>query len=96
MGVSADKIEVIHNAAASRFEARIDNGIARADYRITDGTMMLVHTEVPRAVEGRGIAGRVVRTALEHAKAEGFKVVPVCSFVRAYIRRHPEYQSLLP
>jgi predicted GNAT family acetyltransferase len=93
--VPAATVDVRHNTAASRFEAEADGGLARADYRLHDGVMRLVHTEVPRASEGRGIAGQVVRAALDYARANGLRVMPACSYVRAYMRRHPDTQDLL-
>jgi uncharacterized protein len=54
-----------------------------------------VHTEVAPHLEGRGIAAALVRAAFDHAAAAGFKVLPACSYVHAYVRRHPETQSLL-
>ena len=57
--------------------------------------MHMIHTEVPPALEGRGIAARLVQAALDYAQAEGLKVLPRCSYVRAYMRRHPRTQSLL-
>jgi predicted GNAT family acetyltransferase len=86
---------VVHNAAAARFEARIDGWLCRCDYVLADGIMHLVHTEVAPALEGRGIAARVVRAALDHARANGLKVRPRCSYVRVYMQRHPESQALL-
>jgi uncharacterized protein len=88
-------VAVIHNAAASRFEAVVEGGLCRADYRMAGDVMRLVHTEVPRDLEGRGFAGRVVRGTLDHSRAHGLKVAPVCSYVRAYMRRHKETQDLL-
>ena len=85
-----------HNAAAGRFEADVDGGIAHADYRLDDGVMRLVHTEVPHAAQGQGVAGQVVRGALDYARANGLRVMPLCSYVRAYMRRHPDTQDLLP
>ena len=58
--------------------------------------MGIVHTEVPMAAEGRGIAGQVVRAALAHAREQGLRVAPMCSYVRAYMQRHPETHDLLP
>jgi predicted GNAT family acetyltransferase len=88
-------IPIRHNAQASRFEAEADGQLARCDYRMRDGLMLLVHTEVPPPLEGRGIAAALVRAALEHADAEGLRVQPRCSYVRAYFARHPEYRRLL-
>lgn len=84
-----------HNADAGRFEATIDGLLARCDYRLSDGVMLLTHTEVPPALEGRGIAAALVRTALEHAAREGLRVRPMCSYVRLYLARHPQYRGLV-
>ena len=53
------------------------------------------HTGVPRPLEGRGIAAQLVATALAWARTQGHKVKPTCSYVAAYMRRHPETQDLL-
>ena len=89
-------IEIRHNDAASRFEATVDGALCRAEYRLVDGVMRIHHTEVPAALEGRGIAGALVRGAMDYAEANGLKVKPWCGYVRAYMRRHPETQRLLP
>lgn len=88
-------LEIAHNVGESRFEARIDGWLCRCEYRMHDGVMQLVHTEVPPALEGRGIAARLVRAALVHAQANGIKVQPRCSYVRVYMKRHPETAALL-
>ena len=88
-------IAVRHNAQASRFEAQVDGQLARCEYRLHDGVMVLFHTEVPPALEGRGIGATLVRAALAHAAAEGLRVRPRCSFVSAYLARHPEHHGLL-
>jgi predicted GNAT family acetyltransferase len=86
---------VQHNAAQSRFELSLEGELCVADYRLRDGVMRLTHTEVPRALEGRGIASALIRTALDHARTQGLKVDPQCSYAAAYMRRHPETQDLL-
>lgn len=88
-------VTVVHNKAAQRFEAVVDGQLSKVNYRIDEGVMRLVHTEVPHALEGRGIAAAMVKAALEHAREHGLKVAPVCSYVRVYMRRHPETQGLL-
>ena len=54
------------------------------------GTLALTHTEVPQQLEGRGIASALVKAAFAHAKENGMDVLPVCSYVRAWVQRHPE------
>ncbi len=88
-------IEVLHNRDASRFEAQVNGRLARCEYRLHDGVMLLTHTEVPAALEGRGIAAALVRAALQHARASGLRVRPMCSYVAVYLRRHLEYQDLV-
>jgi len=89
-------VEVRHNAQASRFEATVDGQLCVADYLLAGNVMRMHHTEVPVALEGRGIAGALVRAALAHAEANGLRIEPRCAYVRAYMRRHPETQRLLP
>jgi len=89
-------IEVRHNTAASRFEATVDGQLCVANYHLVDGVMRIVHTGVPSALGGRGIAAELVRAAFAHAAATGLEVEPWCSYVRAYMKRHPETQALLP
>jgi predicted GNAT family acetyltransferase len=90
------RLAIRHNAAAGRFEADVDGGVAHADYRMRGEVMGIVHTEVPVAAEGRGIAGQMVRAALDHARAHGLRVQPLCSYVRNYMHRHPDTHDLLP
>jgi predicted GNAT family acetyltransferase len=96
MRASDPAIEVLHNVAASRFEATVDGMLCVANYHLVGQVMRIHHTEVPRALEGRGIAAAIVRAALAHAEANGLAVEPRCGYVRAYMRRHPETQRLLP
>ena len=84
---------VRHNAAAHRYEMDTDSGLAIAVYHEQGDRMIFTHTEVPRADEGKGFASRLVGAALADARKRGFKIVPACSFVVAYVRRHPEYDD---
>ena len=88
-------IAVIHIAAASRFGATVDGQLCVADYRLAGTLMTMHHTFVPPALEGRGIAAALVAAALAHARREGLRVRPTCSYVSAYMRRHPETLDLL-
>ena len=88
-------LAIEHLADRGRFQAIVEGRPCVADYRLADGVMTITHTEVAPPLEGRGIAGALVQAALDHARAAGWKVRPLCSFARAYMRRHPETASLL-
>ena len=64
--------------------------VGEIDYRRSNDAVVLVHTEVSPALEGRGLGGQLVAGALEDIRAQGLRVVAVCPFVRAYLRRHPD------
>ncbi|PPE71544.1 N-acetyltransferase [Caldimonas thermodepolymerans] len=87
--------EIVHNAAAHRFETRVDGHLSVAEYRLSGGIMHMTHTEVPAALQGRGIAAALVEGALAHARSQGLKINPLCSYVRSYMQRHPQTQDLL-
>jgi hypothetical protein len=86
---------VTNNKPHHRFEIEVDGRLSLADYHIANGVMTFTHTEVPPELEGRGLASQLIKAGLAFAREHGFKVVPQCSFVAAYIKRHPEYQTLL-
>jgi hypothetical protein len=88
-------LEVVHNYASNRFEVDLGKDKAVLIYMIKAGLFILLHTEVPPPFEGRGIAGKMAREALEYAKNEGLKVRSYCSYTTRYIERHPKYQDLL-
>ncbi len=91
-----ENLQVIHNAAASRFEMDIQGKRALIDYRKKDeDTYNLYHAEVPPEFEGRGFGGQLVKGTLEQIKTEGKKFIPTCPFIVAYVRRHPEYQEFI-
>jgi uncharacterized protein len=92
----ADSLTVLNNEALHRFEVRSAGGTAELRYRYRDdGTLVLIHTQVPRSLEGRGVAALLAKTALEAAQREQRCIVPICPYVRAYIKRHPEFAPLV-
>lgn len=91
----AEAIEVTDNRAESQYEASIDGALALVAYQLRDDAIVFLHTEVPRALEGRGIGGQLAKIVIEDAKARGLAIVPRCPFIRAYIDRHPEYEPLV-
>ncbi|MCP3732632.1 N-acetyltransferase [Sphingomonas sp. MG17] len=90
-----DSDSVIDNAERSRFELAVEGHTAFAAYTIDGDTITFTHTVVPPALEGRGIASRLILHALTDVKARGLKVIAQCPFVAAYIRKHPEWEAVL-
>ena len=86
---------VNHNAAEHRFEATTDHGVATLRYLARGNVLDLAHTAVPQEAEGQGLGGALAHAALEYARAKGFKVIPSCPFVHAYLNRHREYADLV-
>ena len=88
-------LPAVHNTAAKRFEISLDGQIAFSKYLLVGEKIIIEHTEVPIELEGKGIASRIVRTALDYARAQKLKVMPLCPFTAGFIHRHPEYQDLV-
>jgi predicted GNAT family acetyltransferase len=87
--------DIRDNTQLHRYELDKDGETAVAYYRREPGVIAFTHVEVPYAISGRGVASRLVRAALDRARAEGLKVVPRCPFVSAYLARHHEYDDLV-
>ena len=83
------------NKERNRYELRLADDIAFINYRRANGIVTLLHAEVPARHSGRGIGSAMVKGALEQVRADGERVLPLCSFVAAYIDRHAEVQDLL-
>jgi uncharacterized protein len=88
-----DSKSVTHNEAKGQFEITLGNEKALLQYHRTDHSITLVHTEVPQASRGRGLGNQLIRAALDFAQFNRLKVVPVCPFVKAYLKKHPEAAS---
>jgi len=88
-------LEVVDNRGASRFEIQLGVDVAFVAYRAADSAIAYTHTEVPASLEGRGIAARLAKHALDVAREQNLLVVPLCPYVAAYIRQNPEYDDLV-
>ena len=86
---------VVDNRDESRFELTEAGETAFADYRRDAGRLIIPHVEAPPALRGTGAAGRLMEGVLAQARAEGLKVLPLCSYAAAYIRCHREHQDLV-
>lgn len=81
---------VVHQPGSCRFEIRIGDALAVAEYVRGVDELVLTRTFVPPALRGRGLAETLVRAALDFARAERLRVIPACSYVAAFVDRHPE------
>jgi uncharacterized protein len=79
----------------SRFEMDVEGGVAFLDYRREGKVLHLIYPEVPPSMRGRGVGDRLIRAVLDRARAEDARVIPICPYVKLFLRRHPEYQDLL-
>lgn len=86
---------LIDNPSLKRYEFHIEDKVARIEYIKAQDKIYLTHTEVPQALEGRGIASQLVQQVLEDIKAKDLTLVPMCPFVAMYVKRHPEWKSLV-
>jgi predicted GNAT family acetyltransferase len=87
--------DIFDNAAEGRFELIVEGQTAYADYRREPGRLVIPYVEAPPALRGTGAAGRLMEGVLAQARVEGRKVVPVCSYAAAYMRRHKRHHDLL-
>lgn len=93
--MEALQTDVKDNPARSRYELEVDGQIVFGDYRRQGEVLAVTHVEAPHALRGSGAAGRFMQGLMETARAEGFKVRPLCGYAAAWIRRHPDYGDLV-
>lgn len=94
MEIDLSRIQVVHNPRENRFETIIDGKLCKLDYLQNGSNFVITHVGVHPSLRGQGVAGKIVEAGLEHARENSFRVVPMCSYAAAYIRRHPEHAGL--
>ena len=86
---------VTNNEKQHRFEYEEDGHVAFAAYQLKPDVIVFTHTEVPKELGGRGIGGKLAEAALQYARANDLRVIPLCPFMSSYIDKHPEYKELV-
>ncbi len=89
-----ESIEIVNNEKRLRFETPVDDEFAFVDYRWHEGKLVFMHTFVPEAGKGKGIANALAEFVLEYAKTKGLKIIVYCPFIAAYLKKHPAYNVL--
>lgn len=83
------------NTDLGRFELDERGHTAYADYRRTDDRLIIDYVESPPPLRGAGTAGRLMTAIAEEARLEGLKIVPICGYAAAWLRRSKDYRDLL-
>ena len=94
MEIDLDQVQVGHNPEENRFETFIDGKLCKLDYIQNGSNFVITHVGVHPSLRGQGVAGKIVEVGLEYARENSFRVIPMCSYAAAYIRRHPEHAEL--
>lgn len=81
---------IFHDTERQRFEQDVDGGTVNASYRLRDGAHALVHVEADEELRGTGGAGRFMEALIQYARDNSLKLAPLCSYARAWSKRHPE------
>jgi uncharacterized protein len=80
--------DVIDNRAERRFEVTEDGHTGTLTYEVDGDRITLIHTGVPKELEGRGLAGRLVQAAVDRATSDGLTIAPWCPYARRWLRKH--------
>lgn len=91
-----DDITFDHDEERETFEAIIGDDRAVLEYRSNkEGKFFITHTEVPPALQGKGIASILVNHVFDYIRANNMRMIPVCPYVKSYLKKHPEYMDLV-
>src|SRR5450432_230477 len=83
------------NDALHHLELEVEGSIAFIEFKLSHGKLFLIHTEVPPELGGKGAGSAIVQKALQYAKNNNYKIVPICSFVRSYLKKHKEWNDIV-
>jgi predicted GNAT family acetyltransferase len=89
------ELTVGHQLAEHRFELILEGQVAYLSYTPAGDRMVFDHTYVPEPLRGKGLAAILVRQGLEEARKQNWRVIPSCSYVASFVRRHPEFADLV-
>lgn len=87
--------KLIDNEESNQYEFYIEGLVPRIEYIKAKGKIFLTHTEVPASLEGKGIGSALIKAALEDVKKKDLTLIPLCVFVAGYIKKHPEWKTLV-
>ncbi|AKA35260.1 MAG: N-acetyltransferase [Muricauda sp.] len=86
---------LIDNTEKKQYEFQVGGHTPKIEYIKAQDKIYLTHTEVAKALEGKGIGSELVRQVLEDIKKNDLTLIPLCPFVAGYIKKHPEWRELV-
>ncbi len=90
------QLVIADNHGRRRYLVRLaDRVVAYSEYELEPGRIAFTHTVVKPEFEGRGVGSRLAKFALDDARSRGLRIVPVCPFIRAYLKRHAEFADIV-
>ena len=90
-----DDLQLKLDPDSHRMELEINGNIAFIEYKFKNNNLFLIHTEVPAALEGKGAGTAIAQKALQFARDNNYKIIPICPFLQRYLKRHPEWNDLV-
>ncbi len=88
-------LPLVKNADDRRFELKVGDYTAFIDYKEHDRKIWLIHTESPAELQGKGAATALIEKTLAYLEENGYRLIPLCPLVAAYLKRHPEWERIL-
>jgi hypothetical protein len=90
-----EPLKIFNNTERQQFQVIVDGHLASLEFRLSNGMIVLMHTEVPEQLAGHGIGSALAEFALNYARTNHMPVKVYCPFVQAYLKRHPEFMDLV-
>ena len=90
-----EQLTLVNNEDGQSFELMVDSRRAFIDYKKRGETYLLVHTEVPEEMQGKGIAAALVEKTFNYLAEHNLKMIPYCAYIQAYVKKHPEWHRLI-
>ncbi len=88
-------LPLVKNQEEKRFELKIGDYTTFIDYKEHDKKIWLIHTEAPEELKGKGAATAVIEKTLAYIEENGYKLIPICPVVVAYLKRHTDWNRIL-
>lgn len=93
--MNLEDIQLIDHKEIHHYEFWLDKHKSFIDYKLKGDTIYLIHTEVPKELEGKGVAATLVKKVFNDIESRKLKLVPLCSYIQIFLKRHPEWNHLV-